>query len=398
MSSTSCRALVPLAVLFFAACGVAGGSEPTVRAVVQDLVMEVQLTGELTASDALAIAPPPVRDLWEYKITFIAEEGAEVKQGDVVLSFDPTRLDELLKSTRAEIDRNRQELQRRQNDFAMAQENDKLRLIEAEANLRRTELKADRPADIVASLEADKAKLDHELAQQEVEYAKTKHRSARAREQAELQILRARVRRAEERYRELESDLSRLTVKAPRAGVVIHKTDRRGNKRKVGDNAWRGGVVIEIVSLEGLYALGQIDEVDVSKVAQRQSVKLRLDAYPDHEYSGSIRRIDDTVTNDGRKKVLRLEIALDRNEPVRMRPGMRFRGRVETGRVKKALQVPLEAVQPTPKGPMVLRVTRDDKVLSVPVQLGVRNSRFVQVLSGVGEGESLRISAPREQP
>ena len=82
-----------------------------------------------------------------------------------------------------------------------------------------------------------------------------------------------------------------MAVKATRAGTVVYKQDRRGEKKKVGDGTWRGDGVLEIASLEKMAALGQVDEVDASKVAVGQRVGLRLEADLDKEYSGTVERV-----------------------------------------------------------------------------------------------------------
>jgi multidrug efflux pump subunit AcrA (membrane-fusion protein) len=71
---------------------------------------------------------------------------------------------------------------------------------------------------------------------------------------------------------------------------------------------------------------------------------------------------------------------------VRMRPGMSFRGRIETGRLQKVLLVPLEAVFVRPDGPVAFRRTSVGHEL-VKLKLGRRNWRAVEVLAGLKEGD-----------
>ena len=50
----------------------------------------------------------------------------------------------------------------------------------------------------------------------------------------------------------------------------------------------------------------------------------------------SIRGAVEQRTDNARQKVVGLSVALDHTDPLRMRPGMRFQGTVETGRALKA--------------------------------------------------------------
>jgi multidrug efflux pump subunit AcrA (membrane-fusion protein) len=71
-----------------------------------------------------------------------------------------------------------------------------------------------------------------------------------------------------------------------------------------------------------------------------------------------------------------------------MRPGMRFRGQVETDRVADALVVDADAVFLKAEGPVVYRKTwlGHEKV---PVELGRRNDKRVEVLSGLTEADMI---------
>jgi membrane fusion protein (multidrug efflux system) len=77
-----------------------------------------------------------------------------------------------------------------------------------------------------------------------------------------------------------------------------------------------------------------------------------------------------------------------------MKPGMRLRGRVETERVARALVVPSDAVVPTEAGPFVW-VPRGGGARLVAVQVGRRNEEWVEIRSGLAEGDAvLRVAAP----
>ena len=77
---------------------------------------------------------------------------------------------------------------------------------------------------------------------------------------------------------------------------------------------------------------------------------------------------------------------LEATDPRKMRPGMRFRGVIETGRIENALLVPADAVFPTDEGPVAFRrsaVGYGKRVLT----LGARNESSVEVKSGLNAGD-----------
>ena len=85
-------------------------------------------------------------------------------------------------------------------------------------------------------------------------------------------------------------------------------------------------------------------------------------------------------------KVVKLEIELDGTDTRRMRPGMRFRGTVETERTAGTLLVPLDAVFPASGGPVVYRRSFGG-FEAVRVELGERNATHAIVVKGLGAGD-----------
>jgi multidrug efflux pump subunit AcrA (membrane-fusion protein) len=159
--------------------------------------------------------------------------------------------------------------------------------------------------------------------------------------------------------------------------------------------------VLEIASLDRMAAEGQVDEVDASKVRVGQRVGLRLEAHPDVEYAGVVEKIATLVRTESpesRVKVAQLEIRLEKTDPLIMRPGMRFRGRIEVSRVPGVLQVPLQAVKTTARGPLVMRLGGGDP-RPVQVKLGRRSRDAVEVLEGLRDGEKvvMETAAPAKK-
>jgi HlyD family secretion protein len=147
-------------------------------------------------------------------------------------------------------------------------------------------------------------------------------------------------------------------------------------------------------------AEGEVDEVDAGRVAIGQRVTLRLDAHPDEEFHGTITSAGRTVqrkrgTQDP-LKVLRVDIRLDKTDPAKMRPGMRFQGTIELGRVKNAVLIPREAVFLGPNGPFANR-RGALKVEQIPLRLGGENDKFIEVLRGLDAGDRVLVSKGKEQ-
>lgn len=366
-----------------------------VRATRGDLITGFEVIGTLASTSSEALGPPQVEDLWNFKISRMAREGSEVKKGQPVLSFDTTELQRQLEEKTAEADEARKQIEKETNDLALQSKDERLRLAEAEATLKKTSLKLESPPDLTGITERKTAEIEHAIAQREATAVRARlgalDRAARAR----ITLLESRRRTAEAFVARTQLAIQQMNVQAPRDGTIVYTTSRNGEKRKEGDNIWKAERVIEIPDLTRMKAEGDVDEVDAGRVAVGQRVSLRLDAHPDEEFQGTITIAGRTVqlkrgTQDP-LKVLRVEIKLDRTDPVKMRPGMRFQGTIELGRVKSAVLIPRDAVFLGPTGPFVHRRGALD-VDQVPVKLGRENDRSVEVLNGLDAGDRVLVT------
>src|SRR5439155_20931344 len=172
--------------------------------------------------------------------------------------------------------------------------------------------------------------LDFGLAKQETESIRQRIASFEKAAAAQIALLTSKQTTAAAIVTDTQNAIKAMTILAPRNGTIVYVTNWRGDKKKVGDTCWRMERVIEIPDLSRMIARGDVDEVDAGKVAVGQRVTIRLDAHPDEEFHGTITRAGKTVQQQQQTrdpmKVLRVEIALDKSDPAKMRPGMRFQG------------------------------------------------------------------------
>jgi RND family efflux transporter MFP subunit len=365
-----------------------------VRVTRGDLVTGVEVSGTLASVETDSLGPPQIPDVWDFKISMMAPEGTDVKRGRPVLGFDTTDLRRRLDENRALAEQARKEIEKKRADVALRREDDKLQLAESEARARKSSLKLEAPADIIGVKERKEVELENALAKREVISIRARLASYERAAAAEIRLLESKQHQAESIVARSESAIQQMNVVAPRDGTVVYISDQRGEKKKVGDTLWKGLRVIEIPDLRRMKANGEVDEADAGKIAIGQRVTLRLDAHPDDEFHGTIVKASRTVQQQtGTRnpvKVLRVEIAVDRTDPAKMRPGMRFQGSVELARTRNALLIPRNAVFMTGRGPVAYRRGLL-AVDAIAVRLGRENDQSVEVLKGLGAGDRVLV-------
>jgi len=365
---------------------VRGSRESTTTIARGDIAVHVDVEGTMSAVRTHLMTPPPLGGRWEYKISSMAPDGADVEEGAVVVVFDTSELERMLLEMRAALDTAEKEIEKKRTSIDLRRREDDLKLAEARAKLDKAGLKLERPEEFVAAKELALLELDKVLAEKEVAFLESQRKLVDEADEVELGILGEQREAAALEVRKIETGIERMTRRAPRDGTVIHVTDRRGEKKRVGDTVWRRERILEIPDLTEMMARGIVDEADAGRVAVGQRVELRLDAYPDVDFAGTIEKIGQTVqpkTRNSPLRVVRVDIALDQTDPTRMRPEMRFRGRIEVERRADVLSAPLGAVLYTPAGATVRRRSFSGYE-EVPVELGARNHEVVEVVESHG--------------
>ena len=370
-----------------------------VRPTRADLVSGVEVTGALEAYESDRFGPPQLPDVWDFKIAMMAPEGAEVKKGRPVLAFDTSELQRRLDSKTAERDEALKQIEKKRGDLALRTKDERLRLGEAEARMRKTALKLEAPGDIIGVKERQQVELDFALAKREVGAITSRLSSLERAAIAEIRLLESRQREAATAVESMQTAIRSSTILAPRDGTVIYVTDRRGEKKKVGDTCWRMERLMEIPDLTRMQAKGDVDEVDAGRVAAGQRVSFRLDAHPDDLFYATITSAGTTVQQkQGTRdplKVLLVEMKLDKTDPAKMRPGMRFKGTIELDRVKNALTIPRKSVFLSDSGPVAYRRGMMS-VEAVPLKLGRENEENVQVLEGLSPRDRVLLVKPEQ--
>lgn len=360
----------------------------------RDLVVSVELEGELTAVDSDRLGPPQIRNVWNFTIAWMVPEGSEVAAGQPVLRFDTTQLEQELQEKVAELDEAVKGLEKARTDLEIERRGLEKRLAEAEASKRRAQLELDVPPEVAASKDLEKARIDHRLTSLEIDSVRSTLEHVAARGAADLAALVGQRDRASARVEELRAALEAMAVKAPRDGTVVYVANRwNREKKKVGDRVWRAEKVLEIPDLGRLVADGEVAEVHMGRLEAGQRVTFRLDAHPDTTYGGRVARIHRAVETKSRsnpKKIVRIEVDLDETDTERMRPGMRLRGAIELERLENALVVPERAVFTGPQGAIVyVKGLAGERV--VRPRLGARGRTAFAVDEGLDEGDRVLL-------
>lgn len=269
-----------------------------------------------------------------------------------------------------------------------------------------------------------------------------------AREQ-EIKTREMQLRQQEAGLQSSQHSLTQVRFNAPFDGIVTRRNIEEGENVVVGTMNNAGTVLLTVADMSVIEAEIEVDETDVPFVALGQRARITIDAIPDQTFHGTVAEIGNspiqptgaggapaaaatrTATN------FKVTVTIDGQIPD-VRPGFTCTAEITTATREQALSVPIQALtvrellydaegkivretrpprQGWQFGPQAATpvsaattellpgqnreeaegvfVVRDGRATFVPVKLGIAGERFLEVESGLKEGDRV-ITGPFE--
>ncbi|HQR45111.1 MAG TPA: efflux RND transporter periplasmic adaptor subunit [Thermoanaerobaculia bacterium] len=195
-------------------------------------------------------------------------------------------------------------------------------------------------------------------------------------------------------------DLARVTLektvlRAPFDGVIADVTTEVGEWITPSPPGLPIPPVLEILDTSSIYVSAPLDEVDVAKVTAGLPARITFDAYPGRSFAGKVTRVAPFVLDvKEQNRTFDVEASLDDAGFARtLKPGLSADVTVVLRTKEGVLRVPGYALL---EGDHVL-LLRDGRLVRVPVKTGLRNWDFVEIASGIAEGDPVVISLDRAE-
>jgi HlyD family secretion protein len=380
-------------VLIVAVSCSGGGDFRVVKAVKAPFHIKVHATGQLKSEASTHIGCPVVQGMWQYTISFMAPEGKEVKAGDRILAFDAKKLMEQLQVKKSELETAKKELEKNRLVEQEKLDSMVLQLAESRVQKEKAQRKAEQPENLVSMNEVKKLRMDRELSQLQEKLLQSRIKIQKSGMKTRISELETKIKRLENLVKQQQMGMAKMNVKAPKAGMVVYSSRRRGEKKAVGDNCWIGEKIMELPDLSRMQVAAIIPEPQAGKIKTGLAAEIRLDSNPDKVYNGSVKslgRIFRTKSWDQPAMVFDAVIGIDDPDPELMRPGMAAGVDIIVASREDVLQIPEDAIIYREEGLFVLKKSFAGKK-EVPVSIGVSSGGLVEVLDGLDEGDRVLV-------
>ena len=175
-----------------------------------------------------------------------------------------------------------------------------------------------------------------------------------------------------------------LTFRSPATGIVMEKKAVQGMRFMPGE------MLYQVADLSHVWVIADVFEQDLALVKNGAKAQVSINAYPDKVFTGSVTYVYPTLKAETRTVPVRVELA---NPGGLIKPGMFAQVEMQVAARAVGITVPVSAVIDSGTRQMVLVQLKEGRYEPREVKLGARSDSYIEVLSGVQEGEQVVVAA-----
>lgn len=207
-----------------------------------------------------------------------------------------------------------------------------------------------------------------------------------------------------------ERNLSYATITSPINGVVISRSVEAG--QTVASGFETPTLFTIAADLTQMQVVADVDEADIGDVVEGQRTTFTVDAYPNDTFEGTVTQIrlgaTKSTTTSSSNTVVTYEVVISAPNPdLKLKPRLTANVTIYTLDKKGILTIPNKALRFTPEKPLIDKndVVKDCKgehkvwtregatFTAHPVEIGISNGIYTEIISGIAEGSQVIIEA-----
>lgn len=415
--------VVIVALLALKAGGVIGKDEgvkvATEKVTRRTIIETVNASGKVYPEVEVKVSPDISGEIVELNV----EEGDSVRRGTTLAKIYADIYSTQRNQAAAQLDQQQASV-----------ENNRAQLSSLKSALDLAQRTHDRQKQLLASKVISAA---------EFEQAQNSLASAQSNYNAALQGIRsgeAAIQSARANLEKADKDLSRTAILAPMSGVISLLNVKKG-ERVVGNSMMAGTEMMRIADMNIIEVQVDVGENDIPKVALGDSALVEIDAYNNRKFKGIVTKIASSNTTAGQATAsssdvtnykVHIRLLPDSYKDLQgshqsrkfpFRPGMNASADIQTKTRQNVLGAVIYAVTPREKGSdktvdaakqnketdpgmqgenknttasdmdeVVFVLKPDGTVKKVKVTTGVQDINYIEVMSGLNEGDEIVVA------
>lgn len=251
--------------------------------------------------------------------------------------------------------------------------------------------------------QTEKLLSDYDESKRELERIEARARSKLTQAQARLKSSQATYLLQKRRLEKLQKQLKACTIRAPAPGQVVYGSSEQGGWGRQDRQIEEGASIYErqnIISIPDPSAMKveiKVHETWIDKVKVGQKANITVVAFPDKTFTGKVMKKAPLAAQQWflsqDLKVYKTDVNIDGTHDF-IKTGMSAKVEIIIDELQDVLIVPIQAVV-TQEGKKVCYCLKKNKPQKREVETGAFNNDFVEIKSGLVEGEKVMLNPPR---
>ena len=324
--------------------------------------------------------------------SLLVKIGDFIRAGEKVAIIEHEDLISRVARVQADLDAEEAKLEKILAEGPLETNKAKAQLEELKVQLKLAEKTLERNLELskkgfIADSSVDQAEERLEVLKAKINLANEEIKLKGSQLENDSRLAQAMVDRARANLEVEDIQLSYATITAPIDGIVAFISTQEGETVV---SSMSAPTFVNLIDLRKLEVTVFVDETDIGRIKVGQKSLFTVDTYSEKFFKGKVREIrPKAVIKDN---VVNYEVILDieKKNISKLRPEMTANVVVTTGTRKNVLTIPKSAVKR--KGKKTFTVMQvDGKLVDKSIELGWRDDKVIEVISGLAEGDQVGI-------
>lgn len=230
---------------------------------------------------------------------------------------------------------------------------------------------------LIARLENQSLEVSYQQAKNSLETAKQNLANC----DSQIEQQRLKVQQATVTANDRAATAAKLVVRSPIDGKVL------ALNVSPGDDVTANQTVAQVASVNPLYVVIPVDELDISSVSVGQSARVEVDAIPGEKFEGTVCKI--AQEGQASQGITNYQVTVQLTSD-RLMLGMSATVTISVAKRTNVLTLPVEAIKWN-GGQAYVNQFQDGQVVQKRIKVGVQGDLYAEVVSGLEEGETVLV-------
>ncbi|WP_395373940.1 efflux RND transporter periplasmic adaptor subunit [Marinicella sp. W31] len=371
---------------------------PVIQLSTQPLEFNIHASGELDAVKSTPITAPATSRRPQ-TLAWIIPEFTQVKEGDLVARFDGSNFQLAADESEYELQKLAFSRLAKEREIGMNMEDfDAESLVVAFEYELAQEFNIDDPL-LYTKIEMIDAADDEAFLEAKTDHLDKKKENFGVKSETEIEVLDSSKQLQKSKLDLNKSSLSGLEVRAPHDGMVVLEKSWDGTLPLPGKAIFPGGKLAALPDLTQMQAKVYVPEVEAIGIKESQPVNIRLHAFPEDQFSGTVTSISQTAQpreRDNPVKYFTITVLVNQKDSEKLLPGQRLDAVIDIGVKDEGITVPLQSIFREGEESWVYLKSNDDFV-KTKISTGLCSATQCQITEGLKPADVIALSDPNRQ-